>query len=239
MSTKELQNTTTLITGAGRGIGRSIAHLFAKAGSTVYLTARTAHELESVVQEIKKKEGMAHSIVADLTKEENIKKTADLMITKNIDILINNAGRGFNGSFHKISIDDMDTTLEVNLRAPMLLTKFLLPHFLKKNLGTIINIASIAGKTGFADSVTYCVSKHGMMGFTHALFEEVREKNIKVSAICPGFVDTSLIPQTRKIDRSKMIRPEDVAKTALYVATSSKESCPIEIILRPQNNPRV
>ncbi|MBI2609212.1 MAG: SDR family oxidoreductase [Deltaproteobacteria bacterium] len=229
---------TVLITGASRGIGRAIALLFAEHGAHVLLTARTSQELQKLKEEIEKKKGKASFLVLDLLKDEDIHSLAKWAVDKDIDILINNAGCGFKGAFHKISTKDMDRVLHINQRAPMLLTKLLLPHFFKKQSGTIINIASIAGKIGIAHSVSYCASKHAVVGFTHALFEEVREKNIKVATICPGYVDTELIPETKKINREKMIRPEDVAKACLFIATSSKESCPIEMIIRPQVNPR-
>ncbi|HLD75104.1 MAG TPA: SDR family oxidoreductase [Bdellovibrionota bacterium] len=233
-----LKNKKALITGGGRGIGRAIALLFAQEGAEVWVTARSEGELNETVREIKSAGGCAHALAADLSIEKDIEKVSQEAEKNNIDILVNNAGTGFKGAFHKSSHRDVDVTLNVNLRAPMLLTKNLLPLFFKKESAVIINIVSIAGKMGMADSVTYCASKHGMMGFTHALFEEVREKNIKVSAICPGFVDTALIPETRKMDRSKMIRPADIAKAALFIATASRESCPLEMTVRPQQSPR-
>jgi len=225
-----LKNKKVLITGASRGIGRAIALLFAAHGAHVLATARDSEKLQKISDSF---------LCKDLLKDEDIHNVATWAVDKDVDILINNAGCGFKGAFHKISIEDMDRVLQINQRAPMLLTKLLLPHFLKKQSGTIINIASIAGKMGIAHSATYCASKHAIIGFTHALFEEVREKNIKVAAICPGYVDTELIPETKKINRSKMIRPEDIAKACLFIATSSKESCPIEMIIRPQLNPRI
>ncbi len=235
----QLKNKKALITGGGRGIGKAIALLFAHEGAEVWVIARSENQLKEVVDEIKSHGGKAHALVFDLSQEKDSEKLSQEAKNLDIDILVNNAGTGFKGAFHKSSTRDLDFTLNVNLRAPMILTKNLLPLFIKKESGAIINIVSIAGKMGMADSVTYCASKHGMMGFTHALFEEVREKNIKVAAICPGFVDTALIPDTRKMDRSKMIRPEDIAQAALFIATASRESCPLEMTVRPQRSPRI
>src|SRR3989338_869872 len=235
---QQLKNKKVLITGGGRGIGKAIALLFSQEGAEVWITSRSEEQLKEVVSNIKSQGGIAHALVFDLSQEKDVEKLSTEAQNCNIDILVNNAGTGFKGSFFKASTQDMNFTLDVNLRAPMLLTKNLLPLFLKKESGVIINIVSIAGKMGMANSVTYCASKHGMMGFTHALFEEVREKNIKVAAICPGFVDTALIPETRKMDRSKMIRPADIAKAALFIATASRESCPLEMTVRTQQSPR-
>ena len=234
---QNLNSKTVLITGAGRGIGKATALLFAKHGATILLVSRTKTELETVAREIAHLGAQAYIFKTDLSLVSNLKILSEKAIEHNIEILINNAGCGNKALFHKISVEDLETTISTNLYAPMMLTKLLLPHFLQKKAGCIINIASIAGKMGMANSVAYCASKHGLVGFSHSLFEEVREKNIKVSVICPGFVDTALIPQTKKIDRNKMIRPEDVASTCLFIATSSPQCCPTEIILRPQNSP--
>ena len=232
-----LNNKTALITGAGRGIGKATALLFAQQGAHVLLASRTKSELEKLAQVINRKGGRASIVPCDLNTEQDIKRLAVQACEANTDILINNAGWGVKGAFHKLSPKDMNSILDVNLRAPMLLTQRLLPHLIAKKSGCIVNIASMAGKLGMPHSVTYCASKHGLVGFSNALFEEVRAHSIKVSVICPGFVDTSLVPQTRKINRTKMIRPEDIAQACLFVATASPESCPVEIIVRPQQSP--
>ncbi|MBI2027450.1 MAG: SDR family oxidoreductase [Deltaproteobacteria bacterium] len=232
-----LKNKTVLITGAGRGIGKAIALLFANHGAKILLASRSQSELESVSHDISKINSESHVFPYDLTKDESLNNLAHHAIQQNIDILINNAGSGIKGKFHKLAVNDMDHILSINMRTPMLLTKLLLPHFLQKQSGCIINIASIAGKMGMSNSAAYCASKHGLVGFSHSIFEEVREKNIKVCVICPGFVDTRLVPQTNKVDRNKMIRPDDVASACLFVATSLQHSCPTEMILRPQHSP--
>jgi 3-oxoacyl-[acyl-carrier protein] reductase len=119
----------------------------------------------------------------------------------------------------------------------MLLTKLLLPAMIEQSSGAVINISSISGKSGEAGSSAYAASKFGMIGFTQSLYEEVRGYGIKVSVILPGFVDTPMIPPVKHLDRSKMIRPEDVAEAVLFVLHSSATSCPVEMTLRPQRTP--
>jgi len=137
----------------------------------------------------------------------------------------------------KAKVSDWDETFQVNLRAPMILSKLVLPQMMERGEGSIINISSVSGKSGQANGSAYSASKFGLMGFTQSLYEEVREYGIRVAAICPGFVDTPLIPQMRRMDRSKMIRPEDIAQTVLFVLTSPPTACPVEITVRPQRTP--
>jgi 3-oxoacyl-[acyl-carrier protein] reductase len=228
-----------LVTGAGRGIGRAVAIDLAEAGCRVILTARTLDQLEQVQQEISTNGGEAVCIAADLTRDEEI----DLLVAESsryrepVDFLINNAGWGKRAPIIKGRREDWDQTLRLNLRAPMILAKALLPPMIEKGNGAVINIGSISGKTGEANGAAYSASKFGLIGFTQSLYEEVREYGIKVAVILPGFVDTPLIPPNRQLDRSKMIQPADVAQTVHYVLTSPPTCCPVEITLRPQKSP--
>ncbi|MBI2359599.1 MAG: SDR family NAD(P)-dependent oxidoreductase [Deltaproteobacteria bacterium] len=194
----QLAGRVSIVTGAGRGIGKAISLLLARSGSRVALAARTEAEL---------------------------------------DALINNAGWGRTAPVTKAKVEDWDRTFQVNLRAPMILSQMVLPTLIARGEGAVINIGSISGKTGQANTAAYCASKFGLVGFTESLYEEVREYGIKVAVILPGFVDTPLIPVTRRLDRSKMIRPEDIAQAVLFILTSSPAACPIEITVRPQRTP--
>ena len=228
-----------LVTGAGRGIGRAVAINLAQAGCRVILTARTSDQLEQVQQEISAHGGEAVGIAADLTRDEEI---AQLVAESNrrwepANILINNAGWGKRAPIVKGRQEDWDQTFRLNLRAPMILTKALLPSMIEKGHGAVINIGSISGKTGEANGAAYSASKFGLIGLTQSLYEEVREYGIKVAVILPGFVDTPLIPPNRQLDRSKMIQPADVAQTVHFILTSPPTCCPVEITLRPQKSP--
>ncbi len=213
--------------------------MLAQAGCRVILTARTSDQLEQVQQEISTHGGEAVCIAADLTRDDEI---AHLVAESNrrwepAEILINNAGWGKRAPIVKGRQEDLDQTFRLNLRAPMILAKALLPPMIEKGEGAVINIGSISGKTGEANGAAYSASKFGLIGFTQSLYEEVREYGIKVAVILPGFVDTPLIPPNRQLDRSKMIQPADVAQTVHFVLTSPSTCCPIEITLRPQRTP--
>ena len=154
-----------------------------------------------------------------------------------VDILVNNAGWGKRAPVVRAQIEDWDQTFRLNLRAPMILAKSFLPGMIEKGSGAVINIGSVSGKTGEADGAAYAASKFGLIGFTQSLYEEVREYGIKVSVILPGFVDTPMIPAVKHLDRSKMIRSEDVADAVMFVVNSAPTCCPVELTVRPQRTP--
>ena len=234
-----LNGKVALVTGAGRGIGRAVALMLAKSGCRVVLCARTVEQLQAVEREIKEHHGVARAIPADLTDDAAVKKLAaeTRRVFGSADILINNAGWGKRAPVTKASIDDWDQTFRLNLRAPMMLARELLPDMIAKGAGAVINIGSVSGKTGEANGAAYSASKFGMIGFSQSLYEEVREHGIKVSVILPGFVDTALIPPNRQLDRGKMIQPSDIADAVYYVLTSGATCCPVEITVRPQRTP--
>lgn len=235
MTAVSLRGKSALVTGAGRGIGRAIAIALAKSGCEVYLTARSADQLAAVQAEIHAAKGKAAALPADLTRDEDL---ASLVQSCGpVDILINNAGWGKRTPVARAKIEDWDQTLRLNLRAPMILTQKLLPAMIEKGNGAVINIGSVSGKSGEANGAAYSASKFGLIGFTQSLFEEVREHNIKVAVILPGYVDTPMIPPVKHLERSKMIQAEDVAQAVLYVLDSAATSCPVEITIRPQRTP--
>jgi 3-oxoacyl-[acyl-carrier protein] reductase len=138
---------------------------------------------------------------------------------KQIDLLVNNAGLGIMAPVHELEIRHWDRMMNANLRGTFLFTRAVVPGMIGRQEGTIINIASIAGKDGFVGGTGYAASKHAIMGFTDSLWREVREHNIQVCAICPGSVDTHFFgPDVGKTGREHMMRPDDVAEAVLYVA---------------------
>ena len=234
-----LEGKVAIVTGAGRGIGKAISVSLAKAGCRVVLAARTRDQVEAVQKEILSQGGDALAIPTDLTMDEDIQRLVEESQAKwgAVDILINNAGWGKRAPVVGALLSDWDQTFRLNLRAPMVLAKALLPNMIAKREGAVINIGSVSGKTGEANGAAYSASKFGLIGFTQSLYEEVREHSIKVAVILPGFVDTPLIPPNRQLDRSKMIQADDIAQTVLFVLTSPATCCPVEITVRPQRTP--
>ena len=228
-----------IVTGAGRGIGKAVSLLLAQSGAAVVLASRSTAQLEATRDEIQSEGARALVVPTDLTRSEEIETLVNRTLEQygSIDYLINNAGWGKHSAVVKAKVEDWDRTFQVNLRAPMLLSRLVLPSMIERRSGAIVNIASISGRAGEANAAAYSASKAGLLAFGESLYEEVREYGIKVAAILPGFVDTPLIPATAKLDRGKMIRPDDIAQTVLFILTSAPNSCPVEITVRPQRSP--
>lgn len=229
-----------LITGASRGIGRAIATRLARAGAKTVLAARTKDALQTVAEEIRSFDQETLVVPTDVTNDQQLELLVDTAQARfgPIDILVNNAGGGPPRTpIQKARLTDWDWTLRVNLWATMRLTKLVLPSMLERRSGAIVNICSQAGLSGQAGESAYAAAKFGVRGFTQSLFAEVREHSIKVSAIFPGYVATSLIPPNRRVDREKMLQPEDIAEVVYEVVTSSPRCCPLEIVLQPQHDP--
>ena len=235
-----LRGQVALITGASRGIGRAVALRLAHAGATTALASRTADDLQQVAAIIHAEGGKAFAIPTDVTEEQQLIALVEGILSQlgHIDILVNNAGGGTPRTpIVKARLTDWEWTLRINLWATMVLSKLVLPGMIERQQGTIINICSLAGMTGKAGEAAYAAAKFGVRGFTQSLFEEVREYGIKMSVICPGYVDTTMIPPNRRVDRTRMMRPEDVAEAVYSVVTSSARMCPVEIVLQPQYDP--
>jgi 3-oxoacyl-[acyl-carrier protein] reductase len=236
-----LHDQVALVTGAGRGIGRAIALRLAQAGCRVAALARSGPELEETVAAATDA-GAAPvlALQADITHDAELEQTVRLIIERlgRIAILVNNAGFAPpRSTVLKTSLADWDRTLATCLRAPMVLSRLVLPDMLAHGHGAIVNIASIAGKRGRAGEAVYAAAKFGLLGFTQSLFEEVREHGIKVAAVCPGLVDTDLIPPNTRVDRAKFLQPADVAEAVIHILTAPLRACPTELILEPQFDP--
>ena len=234
-----LQDRVCIVTGAGRGIGRAIALEIAENGCRVVLASRTAGQLEAVQAAIVERGGEASPFRADLSSDEDLTALVEHTLDRfgTVDFLVNNAGWGVKANVVKSKVEDWARTLRVNLLAPMILSRLVLPTLMARRTGAIVNVSSISGRAGQAGSAAYAASKFGLIGFSQSLFEEVREHGIKVAAVLPGFVDTGMIPPVKHLDRSRMIQPEDVAQAVLFVLTAPPTACPVEITVRPQRTP--
>jgi len=235
-----LSDHVAVVTGAGRGIGRAIALRLAQDGCRVAAVARTESELEETASAAGTAGGSIFAVPADVTRDGDLESAVRLIIERlgRITILVNNAGFAPPRSpVLKTSLADWDRTLATCLRAPMVLTRLVLPDMLAHGSGAIVNIASIAGKKGRGGEAAYAAAKFGLLGFTQSLFEEVREHGVKVIAICPGFVDTDLIPANKRVDRGKFLQPSDIADAVHDVLTTPLRACPTELILEPQYDP--
>ncbi len=186
---------TAVVTGASRGIGVYIARALAEEGANLSLAARSSVELEQVRAEM---EALGVTVVATVCDVAGREDRARLIERTEaelgpIDILVNNAGIERVRRFETAPDADFTDTLAVNLEAPILLTRAVVPGMLARGRGHVVNIASGAGKVGVAYGTSYCASKHGLVGFTHALRAEYERSPVGFSVVCPGFVtDTGM-----------------------------------------------
>ncbi len=218
----KLKDQVALVTGAGRGIGRAVALAFAREGAAVALAARTTSELEAVAAQIKSRAGRALVVPTDVTREASVGALVEQVLGdfKRVDILVTAAGVATFAPLVDTKTEEWDRMLAVNLRGVFLACRTVLPAMMRQRRGTIINIVSIAAKRAIPGNAAYAASKHAVLGLTQVLAEEMRAHGVRVGALCPGAVDTPLWDGVPKPpDRSRMLRPEDVAEAALLMAS--------------------
>ncbi|WP_172256304.1 3-ketoacyl-ACP reductase [Saccharibacillus deserti] len=216
----ELKNQTAVITGAGKGIGRSIAEALAAEGVHLGLIARTASDLETLRTELSDKYGVNVFVhAADVSIRTEIENAVQALHEKlgAIDILINNAGIGSFGKLVEMDPDEWERIIRVNLMGAYYTTRAALPFMIEQNSGSILNVASTAGERGFATGSAYCASKAGLIAMGEAVMQEVRKSNIRVVTLNPSTVNTELSIQNNLPvgDEDRMMQPEDVADLAV------------------------
>jgi 3-oxoacyl-[acyl-carrier protein] reductase len=229
-----------LITGGGRGIGRAIALALAREGYSISIAARTREELEETRRLSSLPIERALIVLIDLADEESAEAVVETTLDcfGRIDVLVNNAGWAPpRTSLVKMRGSDADRILAVNLRAPIALSRMAAIAMAERGSGAIINIASVAARNMAAGEAVYAASKAGLIAFTHAAFAELGDRGIKVSVIIPGLVDTTLIPNNKRLDRELMLAPDDVAAAIINIVKSPTRVCPIEVVLHPQRHP--
>jgi short-subunit dehydrogenase len=189
-----LKDKTVVITGGSEGVGAACARLFADAGANLMLVARGKKKLEAIAEELRDKTRVEIFAmdVADTEACVNLFKKADFEFGR-VDILVNNAGHHVRGQFDEIAASELATTIDVNLRAPVVLTRLAIPHIQEAGGGAIINVGSLAGRTYVPGSTVYAASKAGLRSLTYSLAEELFGGNIKIGLVAPGPIDTGFI----------------------------------------------
>jgi 3-oxoacyl-[acyl-carrier protein] reductase len=222
METKPLEGHVAIITGAGRGIGRSIALALAGAGAHVALAARSPAELQAVQADVVAGGGQAAVIPTDMGSEADVVRLARETVERfgRLDIVVNNAGMGTFGPLEQMTVEQWDRMMAVNARGPFILCREALPHLRRRERAFIVNISSVTGLKGYPGQAGYGASKHALMGMTKTLARELQGGHIRVHALCPGSVDTELIGQARPdLDRSLLMKPEEIADIVLFLVT--------------------
>ncbi|NYZ77352.1 SDR family oxidoreductase [Candidatus Micrarchaeota archaeon] len=221
---KLLDGKVAIVTGGGRGIGAAIAMEFAKNGAKVVLAGRVPAELEETAKKIKAAGGEALAAHADVTKLKDIRdmlgKTSKAF--GKIDILVNNAGVLLDyGPFADMKDENMQKTVDVNLLGTMHCTKEAIPYLKKNRSGLIINISSVAGKSGYPNLAVYSATKFGIIGFTESLAQELEKDRIAVYAICPTGTQTKMFEQISTAKAEHV--PEDVALEIMDLIKNMKK----------------
>jgi NAD(P)-dependent dehydrogenase (short-subunit alcohol dehydrogenase family) len=229
-----------VVTGAGRGIGRSIALALAQAGANVAVTARTHVEIEQLVAEIQAMGRQSLAVTCDVTDPEQVTHMAATLIEGlgSVDILVNNAGNAGSHKFLNHPDELWHRMLSINLTSVYYVTRAFVPTLIDRRYGRIINIASIASRVGGSYIAAYTAAKHGVLGLTRALAVELLPYNITVNAICPGYVNTPMtgasvsnivartgMPESKAREalestspQKRLIEPEEVAAIAVFLA---------------------
>jgi NAD(P)-dependent dehydrogenase (short-subunit alcohol dehydrogenase family) len=230
-----LDDSVTLVTGAGRGLGRAIAVAFGREGARVALTARTRHELEEVAAAIGEERTLVYP--ADVRDPAALAALVDAVVARfgRLDVLINNAGSGMVQPTERLELADWQRIIETNLTAPFLLAQAAGRVMLEQGAGRIINIASVTSLAGLPMRAAYGASKGGLMAFTRSLAVEWGPRGLRVNAIAPGFIRTNLqddlvrrglFPADRITARTPVRRmgaPEDVAGAAIFLAGAESD----------------
>jgi NAD(P)-dependent dehydrogenase (short-subunit alcohol dehydrogenase family) len=236
-----LENKVILITGAGSGIGRSTALLFAREGATVIVNDLNEVNGTETLKDIHAAGGKGHFICADVTNPESVMQMVDQIIEKygQIDVLFNNAGISGVGALHEIEPDAWDRVIQVNIRGVYLPSKYVLLHMMKRRSGNIINMSSCVAEIGLARRASYSATKGAVLALTKSMQVDYASYNIRVNALLPGTILTPFVENYLKtsyddpktaIDSLKKRQlseelglPEDVAQAALFLASDESK----------------
>lgn len=235
----KLQHKIALVTGAGRGIGKSIAHALAREGASVVVAARSSSEVDALARAIVAEGGKALSVPADVSIEADVSKLVERTVEAfgRIDILVNNAGIGSFAPVTRLATDDFDRMWSVNMRGVFLCTKAVLPSMMKQKSGDIVNVSSLAGRNAFVGGAGYAATKWALIGFSRCLMLEVREFNIRVITLCPGSVDTGFGGGSAK-HSDAIPKAEDIAQVTVDTLSLPRNVMVSEVDIRPTNPPK-
>jgi 3-oxoacyl-[acyl-carrier protein] reductase len=230
---------TALVTGATEGIGRATALALGRAGYRVGICSRSGDKVATTLAELRDQGVTAAGAAADVADPEQVRLLIEQVrgALGEIDVLVNNAGVLIARPLDELTLEDWDVTMATNLRSLYLTTRLALPGMRARRHGTIVNVASLAGRNGFVGGSAYSASKHAVLGFSRSLMLEVRKDNVRVIAICPGSVATGMLRDQAmlKPDHDHILRPEDVAASILHVLTLPTGALVSELDIRPTN----
>jgi len=227
----DLANRVAIVTGSARGIGQAIALKLAEVGATVVVNdIGEAKPLESVAAEIRAMKRQSLAVLADVSSAADAARLVETAVSTygKVDILVNNAGITRDQLVLRMSEEDWDTVLNVDLKSAFLCTRAVLRHMIKQRWGRIISIASITGEIGNVGQANYASAKAGIIGFTRSIAKEVASRGITANAIAPGAIDTTMTQQLDENQRQEFLKriplgyfgsPRDVAEAVAFLAS--------------------
>lgn len=224
-----LSNRVALVTGSGRGIGRAIALKLAEAGASIIVNDIN-DTAEAVAQEIRAVKGESQAILADVSSSPEVTRLVEKAIAKygRVDILVNNAGIARDQLLLRMSDEEWDTVLNINLKSVFLCTRAVLKHMIRERWGRIVSISSIVGIAGNRGQANYASAKAGIIGLTRTIAREVASRGITANAIAPGFIDTGMTQAIEEKWREELREriplgylgsPDDVAEAVRFLAS--------------------
>jgi 3-oxoacyl-[acyl-carrier protein] reductase len=229
----DLTNRVAVVTGASRGIGRAVALGLAEAGAKVLVNYNTsAEKADDVVKAITARDGTAFAFGADVSQPDNADRLIKAAIAEyeRIDILVNNAGINRDNLLMRMSDDEWDETIRIDLKSAFLCTRAVLRPMMHNRWGRIINMSSVVGRAGNAGQANYSAAKAGLFGLTKSTAREMASRGITVNAIAPGFIDTEMTQRLGENVRDEALRqiplgrfgtPDDVAALACFLASDA------------------
>lgn len=237
----ELTGKVAVVTGASKGIGRSIAESLARAGADVAISARTQADVDEAARALDALgPGRVLGVTCDVRDAADVARMIGRVATElgGLDILINNAGVGGFGAVDELSVETWDQVIETNLSGVFYCCREAVPHLKRRGGGWIINIGSLAGKNAFAGGTAYNASKFGLIGFSEALMLDVRNDGIRVNYIMPGSVNTYFNGKTPSEENAWMIQPEDIAELVMDLLAMHSRVLASRIEVRPSMPPK-
>ena len=232
-----LNGKNVLLTGATGGIGVHIARALAAEGANISMVAYPGNSLEELTKELSRPDNKLIWFDEDLRQEASIRKVIEGTRTQigEIDVLINNAGIEVTAPYHTLSFDSIDSILNCNLRAPLLLTNLVLENMLNQNRGHVVNISSLAGKSGPSCQEVYAATKAGLIGFTNSLRATYRKTKVSASVICPGFVEAGIYDRLKTktgLPAPKLLGTSKPETVGAAVINAIRKDLP-EVIINP------
>ena len=228
----ELNSKCVVVTGAARGLGQAIAIKFAQAGANIALCDLQEDWLSETLEKVKSLGSRAETYGINVADVENVTEGIKAIESDfgQIDVLVNNAGITKDGLLMRMSEEDWDAVLDVNLKGVFLCTKAVMRGMMKQRSGTIVNIASVIGLMGNAGQANYAASKGGVISFTKTVAKELASRNVRCNAVAPGFIRTAMtdlleedvqIKMKELIPLSRFGEPDDVANVVLFLASDA------------------